>query len=81
LAGLCWLRGWRAGLLPRRAIDADHVWNILAWALIVGILRTRLYHVFSTPANGVGFNYYMQNPQEIFNFWNGGFRGLGIYGG
>jgi phosphatidylglycerol:prolipoprotein diacylglycerol transferase len=37
--------------------------------------------VFSTPANGVGFNYYMQNPQEIFNFWNGGFRGLGIYGG
>lgn len=76
------LAAWLAGRTAAKAgYDADHVWNILAWALIVGILGARLYHVFSTPANGVGFNYYMQNPQEIFNFWNGGFRGLGIYGG
>jgi phosphatidylglycerol---prolipoprotein diacylglyceryl transferase len=61
--------------------NPDHIWNMLAWALIVGIIGARLYHVFSTPANGVGWDYYRQNPGEIFNFMNGGFRGLGIYGG
>src|SRR4030095_15104612 len=25
--------------------------------------------------------YYRQHPGDIFNFWNGGVRGLGIYGG
>jgi phosphatidylglycerol:prolipoprotein diacylglycerol transferase len=61
--------------------NPDHIWNLLAWALIVGIIGARLYHVFSTPANGIGWDYYRQNPGEIFNFLNGGFRGLGIYGG
>jgi phosphatidylglycerol:prolipoprotein diacylglycerol transferase len=65
----------------RAGYNPDHVWNMLAWALVVGIIGARLYHVFSTPANGIGFNYYMQHPDQIFNFWNGGFRGLGIYGG
>jgi phosphatidylglycerol:prolipoprotein diacylglycerol transferase len=76
------LASWVAGRTATRAgYDSDHIWNMLAWALIIGIIGARLYHVFSTPANGIGFNYYMQNPQEIFNFWSGGFRGLGIYGG
>ncbi len=76
------LAAWLAGRTAARAgYDSDHIWNMLAWALIVGIIGARLYHVFSTPANGVGFSYYMQNPQDIFNFWSGGFRGLGIYGG
>lgn len=61
--------------------SADHVWNLLAFALIFGILGARLYHVFSTPAEGLGWPYYRENPGQIFNFWNGGFRGLGIYGG
>ena len=61
--------------------NPDHIWNMLAWGLIVGIIGARLYHVFSTPANGIGFEYYRQNPIEIINFWSGGFRGLGIYGG
>jgi phosphatidylglycerol:prolipoprotein diacylglycerol transferase len=61
--------------------NPDHIWNLLAWALVVGIIGARLYHVFSTPANGIGWDYYRQNPGEIFNFWSGGFRGLGIYGG
>lgn len=59
----------------------DHVWNLLAWSLIIGIVGARLYHVFSSPANGLGWSYYRENPIEIINFWNGGFRGLGIYGG
>lgn len=76
------LAAWVAGRTAARAgYNPDHVWNMLAWALVVGIIGARLYHVFSTPANGIGFNYYMQHPDQIFNFWNGGFRGLGIYGG
>ena len=59
----------------------DHVWNLLAWALIVGIIGARLYHVFSSPADGVGWAYYREHPMDIINFWNGGFKGLGIYGG
>ena len=61
--------------------NPDHVWNILAWALVVGIIGARLYHVFSTPANGIGWDYYREHPLDIINFWSGGFRGLGIYGG
>jgi phosphatidylglycerol:prolipoprotein diacylglycerol transferase len=62
--------------------NPDHVWNMLAWALIIGIIGARLYHVFSTPADGAaGWDYYKENPLDIINFWEGGFRGLGIYGG
>lgn len=76
------LAAWLAGRTAAKAgYNPDHVWNMLAWALVVGIIGARLYHVFSTPANGIGFDYYMQHPDQIFNFWNGGFRGLGIYGG
>jgi phosphatidylglycerol:prolipoprotein diacylglycerol transferase len=65
----------------RRGEDPEHVWNILTWALILGIIGARLYHVFSTP-NGSFANwaYYRQHPVEIVAFWNGGFRGLGIFG-
>lgn len=61
--------------------NPDHIWNMLAWALIVGIVGARLYHVFSSPADGLGWEYYRENPIDIINFWEGGFRGLGIYGG
>ena len=65
----------------RRGEDPDHVWNLLTLALIFGIIGARLYHVFSTPAgNFVGWSYYREHPIDIIAFWNGGFRGLGIYG-
>ncbi len=65
----------------RRGEDPDHVWNLLTWALIFGIIGARLYHVFSTPTgNFAGWAYYREHPLEIIAFWNGGFRGLGIYG-
>ncbi len=65
----------------RRGEDPDHVWNLLTLALIFGIIGARLYHVFSTPAgNFVGWAYYREHPIDIIAFWNGGFRGLGIYG-
>lgn len=76
------LAAWVSSLYAKRAGEnPDHVWNILAWALVVGIIGARLYHVFSNPADGLGWPYYRENPGDIFNFWNGGFRGLGIYGG
>ena len=76
------LAAWLAGRTAAKAgYNPDHIWNMLAWALVIGIIGARLYHVFSTPANGIGFAYYVQNPIEIINFWSGGFRGLGIYGG
>lgn len=65
----------------RAGENPDHIWNLLAWTLIVGIIGARLYHVFSSPADAEGWSYYRRNPIEIINFWNGGFRGLGIYGG
>ena len=31
----------------RRGENPEHVWNMLAWILIFGIIGARLYHVFS----------------------------------
>jgi len=65
----------------RRGEDPEHVWNLLTWCLLLGIIGARLYHVFSSPAGGfTGWDYYRKNPIEIIAFWKGGFRGLGIYG-
>jgi phosphatidylglycerol:prolipoprotein diacylglycerol transferase len=65
----------------RRGEDPEHVWNLLTWVLILGIIGARLYHVFSTPTgNFVGWAYYREHPLDIIKFWDGGFRGLGIYG-
>jgi phosphatidylglycerol:prolipoprotein diacylglycerol transferase len=62
----------------RRGDNPDHVWNGLIFALIFGIIGARLYHVFSTPADGsLGWAYYKANPIAILEIWNGG---LGIYG-
>jgi phosphatidylglycerol:prolipoprotein diacylglycerol transferase len=73
---------WLSARYAERAGEnPDHVWNLLAWSLIVGIIGARLYHVFSSPADAAGWSYYRENPIDIINFWNGGFRGLGIYGG
>ena len=65
----------------RRGEDPEHVWSVLTWCLIFGIIGARLYHVFSTPSgNFAGWAYYRENPIDIIKFWDGGFRGLGIYG-
>lgn len=65
----------------KRGENPDHIWNLLAWCLILGIVGARLYHVFSTPKDGLGWAYYKENPMDMIRFWNGGFHGLGIYGG
>lgn len=72
---------WSTIWAKRSGGDPDHVWNLLAWCLICGIIGARIYHVLSSPADGGGFSFYRENPMAIINFWSGGFRGLGIYGG
>jgi phosphatidylglycerol:prolipoprotein diacylglycerol transferase len=73
-----WLASWMAG---KRGQNPDHIWNMLIVVLILGILGARLYHVFSRPAVGIGWDYYKEHPADIFIPHNGGFAGLGIYGG
>lgn len=76
---LCaWIAAQYAGKSGERK---DHIWNLLGVVLLFGIIGARLYHIISVPAAGGGWPYYSENPNEIWNFWNGGFRGLGIYGG
>ncbi|GIV80400.1 MAG: prolipoprotein diacylglyceryl transferase [Litorilinea sp.] len=76
------IAAWIASRYAAQAGESpDHIWNLLAWTLVFGIIGARLYHVFSSPAAGGGWAYYRANPIEAINFWNGGFRGLGIYGG
>ena len=61
----------------RRGENPDHVWDMLVWVLIGGIIGARLYHVVSMPSTGGGLPYYLENPIEILYIWQGG---LGIYG-
>lgn len=76
------LAAWLSARQAARAGEnPDHIWNLLAWTLVAGIIGARLYHVFSSPADALGWSYYREHPIDIINFWNGGFRGLGIYGG
>ena len=43
----------------RRREDPEHVWNLVIWTLILGILGARLYHVLSSPSGASrGFTYY-----------------------
>jgi len=71
--------GWVAAFeAKRRGESEDHVWNALVIVVLLGIVGARLYHVFSSPVGGeYGWSYYRNNPEAIFQIWNGG---LGIFG-
>ncbi len=63
----------------RRGVDPEHVWNGLLFALILGVIGARLYHVISSPTGtNIGLDYYLKNPTEIVLGIRQG--GLGIYG-
>lgn len=58
--------------------DPEHVWHGLIWCIVFGFLGARLYHIFSSPADGTGgFRAYVEDPIAIFRVWDGG---LGIIG-
>jgi phosphatidylglycerol:prolipoprotein diacylglycerol transferase len=77
----------------RRDEDPDHIWDLLVWVLILGIIGARIYHVLSTPSgtNRDFAYYFIENPfspVHIFGvvlpfpsalmIWEGG---IGIFGG
>jgi prolipoprotein diacylglyceryl transferase len=66
-----WLttRRWR-----ERGGNPDHVWDVAAWAIVLGIIGGRLYHVISDPEL-----YFKkgEHPLDAFKIWDGG---LGIWG-
>jgi prolipoprotein diacylglyceryl transferase len=57
-----------------RGGDADHVWDIAAWAIVLGIIGGRLYHVISDPELYFKSG---EHPLNAFKIWDGG---LGIWG-
>ena len=63
--------------------NPSHVWNGLIWALVLGVVGARLYHVL-TPSPSmaeVGITSpldYFRHPLQLVNLRRGG---LGIYGG
>jgi phosphatidylglycerol:prolipoprotein diacylglycerol transferase len=76
----------------RRREDPEHVWNILIWCLIFGIVGARLYHVLSSPPGASrDFSYYfIEHPFSTLTLfgvaipfpsalliWEGG---IGIFG-
>jgi prolipoprotein diacylglyceryl transferase len=66
-----WLtnRRWR-----ERGGNPDHVWDVAAWAIVLGILGGRLYHVLTDP------ELYFKSgahPIDAVKIWDGG---LGIWG-
>ncbi len=66
--------------MQRKGHDPNIAWNGMILVLALGIIGGRLYHVFSTPGDGVsaGWAYYRENPWQILAIRSGG---LGIYGG
>lgn len=70
---------WLASKVGRRhGIASEVYWEMLPWALIFGIVGSRLWHVFMpSSSSGITFSYYLQHPIEILYIWNGG---LGVPG-
>ena len=56
----------------KREIDLDFLTNLIFNTIIIGIIGARLYYVL------FNLNYYLANPIEILEIWNGG---LAIHGG
>jgi len=59
--------------------NAEHVWDMLLWVLIPGLIGARLYYVFvQSPRGPDGVGRYVADPGAILRIWEGG---LHIYGG
>ncbi len=56
----------------RKQINQEFLVNLIFYSIMIGILGARFYYVI------FNFNYYIENPVEILQIWNGG---LAIHGG
>lgn len=65
---------WTGRRLSARGGERGAVFDFLVWALVLGILGARLYHVVTHWGDYIGPG---KNFLEIFAFWNGG---IAIFG-
>lgn len=56
----------------RKGWDEEFILDAAVWAILIGFIGARLYYVIFE------LDYYLQNPGEILQIWNGG---IAIYGG
>lgn len=59
----------------RRGENGEHIWNVLIWALPVGVLGARLWYVANATLGGN--SYYLDNPGQILNIPQGGLHFFG----
>ncbi len=65
----------------RRGQDPDHVWNVLLFALVFGVIGARIYHIISDVAQGDPLGYFSKDFwTNVLNVINPRTGGLGIYG-
>jgi len=74
--------GWLASATWRQW-NPDHTGNGLIWALILGLIGARLYHILTPSPSMAAIGIfspldYFRDPVQLINFRGGG---LGIYGG
>lgn len=66
----------------RRDQEPELVWDAMIWALVLGIVGARIWHIFtpepSLVAVGITTRFYLTHPLDALAIWNGG---LGIPGG
>lgn len=58
--------------IKKKKINEDFFFNLVFYGIVLGLVGARLYYVL------FNLNYYLQNPIEILEVWNGG---LAIHGG
>lgn len=54
-----------------KGLDPDFIVDMMFWTIPIGIIGARIYYVLFE------LDYYLQNPGEIIQVWNGG---IAIYG-
>ena len=55
----------------KKGLDPDFIVDMMFWTIPIGIIGARIYYVLFE------LDYYLQNPGEIIQIWNGG---IAIYG-
>src|SRR5919202_2479634 len=65
----------------RRGLDPEHVGNALLFALVLGVIGARLYHVLSDVAQGDPLGYFSKDTaSNLLAILNPRSGGLGIFG-
>lgn len=73
--GMCVAVWWTARRYKARGGNPELMYDVALWAIPLGIIGARLYHVITSPHRYFGDG---GNPWEAVMIWNGG---LGIWGG